>query len=146
MAVVASSVIRELVESRQAEVEARSTLRVPGAAVRVALGAALASVSDEQVKVRGLAIDGDNDLLSAVKGRVGSELRVVHGNDVVGVDIVKSQGSLLVAHNWAQVLGAEGGTAGIDILDIVVVGTESSTAEDGLGSESTSEEGGSGEN
>lgn len=140
MTISTGTATSDLIENRIAEVKTGSTLRIPGSGIGGAVGAALATVTDEKREIRSLTIDGDDDLLSAVERRVRAELRVVHGDDVVGVDVVKSQSSLLVAHDGTQVLVLEGCAAGIDLLDIVVVGTEASTAEDGLVSERTSEE------
>jgi hypothetical protein len=140
MTIGASSATRDLIENGQTEVKARSALRVPGTSIGGALAAALASITNKERKVRSLTVDGDDNLLSAVEGRVGAELGVVHGDDVVGVDVVEGQGCLLVAHDGAHVLVFEGCAAGADFFDVVVVGTETSTAEDGLLTESTSEE------
>lgn len=144
MTISAGTATGDLIENRQAEVKTGSTLSIPGTGIGGALCAALATVTDEERKVRSLTIDGDDDLLSTVERRVRAKLRVVHGDDVVGVDVVKGQCSLLVAHDGTQVLVLEGCAAGVDLLDIVVVGTEASTAEDGLVSERTSEETGGG--
>lgn len=144
MTVGASTTTSDLIENGQTEIKARSTLGIPGCGIGGTLSAALATITNEERKVRSLAIDGDDNLLSAVERRVGAKLGVVHGDDVVGVDVVKSQSSLLVAHDGTHVLVFEGCAAGVDLLDIVVVGTETSTTEDGLLTESTSEETGGG--
>lgn len=140
MTIGAGTAARDLVENRQAEVKTRSTLGIPGGGIGGTLTAALATITDEEREVRSLTVDRDDDLLSAVEGRVRAELGVVHGDDVVGVDVVESQSSLLVAHDGTHVLVFEGGAAGADLLNVVVVGTETSAAEDGLLTESTSEE------
>lgn len=144
MPIGAGTAASDLVENRQTEVKTRSTLGIPGRGIGGTLAAALATVTDEEGEVRGLTIDRNNDLLSTVEGRIRAELGVVHGDDVVGVDVVEGQGSLLVAHDRTHVLIFEGCATGADLLNVVVVGTETSTAKDGLLTESTSEETGGG--
>lgn len=144
MAIVASTATSEFIQGRKTEIKARGTLGIPGRGIGGAFATALATVTDEEREVRSLAIDGDNDLLSAVEGRVRAKLGVVHGDDVVGVDVVKSQSSLLVAHDGTHVLVLERCAASIDLLDIIIVSTETRAAEDGLLSQSTSEETGGG--
>lgn len=146
MAIGASTATSDLIENRQAEVKTRSTLGIPGSGIGGTLAAALTTITNEEGEVRSLTIDRDDDFLSAVEGRVRAELGVVHGDDVVGVDVVEGQGSLLVAHDRTHVLVFKGCAAGADLLNVVVVGTETGTAEDGLLTESTSEETGSGGN
>lgn len=144
MTIGASTATSDLIENRQAEVKTRSTLGIPGSGIGGTLAAALTTITNEEGEVRSLTIDRDDDLLSAVEGRVRAELGVVHGDDVVGVNVVEGQGSLLVAHDRTHILVFEGCAAGADLLNVVVVGTETGTAEDGLLTESTSEETGGG--
>ncbi|KAJ5459901.1 uncharacterized protein N7458_001453 [Penicillium daleae] len=83
----------------------------------------------------------DDNLLAAVLGWVGAQLGVVHGDDVVGVHLVKREQGLGAAHDSTHVLVLEGGTAGIDLLDVVVVCAEAFAAgNDGLGRGAEGEE------
>lgn len=141
MAVVTGAASGQLVEDGVAEVKARSTLCVPRITGGGTGATALAAVSDEEWQVRLLSIDGDNNLLAAVLGRIGSQLSVVHGNDVVGVHGVKREQSLGAAHDSTLVLVLECGTAGINLVDIVVVCTKAlATGDDRLGRGAKGEE------
>lgn len=119
------------------EVEASSAVGVPGAVG--AVSAALAAVTDEEGDVGLLAVDSNNDTLAAVLGAaVGSlESSVGHGDKVVGVDVVEGAALDPRAHDRALVLVGEVGTAGLGLLDVVVVGTEALAREKGVGGRGT---------
>ncbi len=58
---------------------------------RRAGAAALAAVADEQRQVRRHAVDAHDDALAAARRQVARQLRVVHGHQHVGVDLVERQ-------------------------------------------------------
>lgn len=133
---------RQLAESRVGEVKASSAVGVP---VRVVtMGAALAAIADKEGNVGLLAVDGDDDALTAVLLTAGSSLegKVAHGDEVVGVDVVERLGRGPVAHDGTEILVVEVGAAGLTLLDVIVVGTETLALEEGIGGGGT---GGKGE-
>lgn len=84
-----AGVVVELTEDGVAEVQSRGTVRVPDSVGAGASAASLASVADEQREVRLDAVDCDHNPLSTVLGQVAGNLRVVHSNDVVAIDLIE---------------------------------------------------------
>lgn len=128
-----ASLGRQGAQSRVTKVKSSSAIGIPLAIGTV--GATLTAVSDEE-GLRGLlAVDCDNDLLSAVLGAtLGSfEREVAHGDEVVAVDVVKSFGLDPVTHDGALVLVVEVAAAGLALLDVVVICCESFALEQRLG-------------
>lgn len=128
VAIVTGRATGQSIQDGVAEVQARSTLGVPGITGGGAVAAALAAVTDKELQVGLLSINGDDDLLATVLGWIGTQLGVVHSDDVIGVHLVEGKQGLGAAHDSTLVLVLEGSTAGIDLLDVVVVSTEALAA------------------
>ena len=118
----------ELTEDGVAEIQSRGAVRVPDSVGAGASAASLTSITNKQREVRRDAIGSDNNSLSTVLGKVASNLRVVHSNDVVAVNFIERKARQKVAFDKAQVLVGETGTAGLYLLNVVVVGSKSSSA------------------
>jgi hypothetical protein len=128
----------KLAQNTVAKVQPRSTIWVPNGAAGRSGAASLASVSDEQGKIRLNTVDGNEDFASAVQRHVSDQLRVVHGNHVVRVDLVETEAGVEVTLDVAKVLVREVGAACLHLFDVVVVGTEPDAGVDdvlGLGGE-----------
>jgi hypothetical protein len=139
--IVTGATSGQLVEDRVAEIEAWSTLCIPSITGGGAGATALTAVSDEELQVRLLPIDGDNDPLAAVLGWIGTQLSVVHGNNVVGVHLVKREQCFRAAHDSTLILILKGGTTGINLVDVVVISAKAlATGDDRLGRRADCEE------
>jgi hypothetical protein len=138
--VVASTASRELIEDAVAEIQTGGAVGLPGGSVGRSGAAPLAAITDEEWEVRCLPVNGHDDLLAAVLVHVFTKLGVVHSDDVVRVDAVEGLARLRATPNDTHVLVLEVGAAGFDLVHIIVVGTESLSAEDGGGTGGAGEE------
>lgn len=124
----------KLTEDGVAEVQSRSTVGVPDSVGLGASAATLAAVTNKEREIRLDTVDGDDDTLSTVISQVAGNLSVVHGNEVVAVDLIQRETSEKVALNEAEVLIGKAGAASFHLLDIIVVGSKSGAAvKHGLG-------------
>lgn len=128
----------ELTQDGVAEVQSRGAVGVPDSVGTGARAASLASVANEQREVRLDAIDSDHNPLAAVLCQVSRNLCVVHSNQIVAIDLIERKASREVAFNKAEVLVGKAGTTSLNLLDIVVVGSEASSAVNNSLSESRS--------
>jgi hypothetical protein len=138
--VIASGASGELIEDAVAEIQTGGAVGLPCGSVGRSGAAPLAAITDEKWEIRCLPIDGDNNLLATVLVHIFTKLGVVHSDDVVRVDAVEGLARLGATPNDTHVLVFEVGAAGLDLIHIIVVGTESLSAENGGGTGGAGEE------
>lgn len=101
VALVASLIV-QCGESREAKVQTGSSVGVPRTSGRSS-AASLTAVTNEEWSARCYSVDADDNLSAAVLGQVAGNQTVVHGNEVVAVDLVQVQGDELAAFDIARV-------------------------------------------
>lgn len=140
VAVVASAASRELIEDTVAEIQTGGAGGLPCGGIGRSGAATLATITDEEWEIRCLSVDSDNNLLAAVLVQVFTELGVIHSDDIVRVDVVEGLAGLGATPHNTHVLVFKIGAAGLHLFHIIVVGTESLSAENGGGTSRAGEE------
>lgn len=99
---LAAGIRVQCAESREAEIQSGSSVRVPRTSSRSS-AASLTTITNKEWSARCYSINANNNLSATVLGQVAGNQTVVHGNQVVAVNFVQVQGDKLAAFDIACV-------------------------------------------